>query len=122
MTLFYKMSRMIRDRTGGIGDDIVIQGSRAAGTAIVSSDIDIAIRVSSEKFNELIKLYYKSPNPGTAAERTMLHSIKNGIIHSGECRLSSLRKDIEKILGMEVDISIIRIGGPFDASSFIQLP
>lgn len=78
---------MIRKETSSVGGDIVIQSSRATGTAAVSSDIDIAIRISSEKFNELIKLYYKSPNPGSSAEKTMLHSIKNGIIHSGECRL-----------------------------------
>jgi len=76
---FDKVSSMIRGKVGHISDDIVVQGSRAKGTAKTASDIDIAIRVPSEKFDELIQSSFskvKPPNPGSAKEKTMLHAIE----------------------------------------------
>ena len=51
-TKFKALSKIVRQyiQTLGLGDDIVIQGSRAKGTAKPTSDIDIGIRVSKEKF------------------------------------------------------------------------
>ncbi len=94
-----------------ISNDIVVQGSRANGTAKSTSDIDIAIRVPSDKFNELISKYFKTPNLGSAKECTMLHAIETGKIQTGEAKLSSLRKQLQDIFGMEVDASIIKQGG-----------
>ncbi|MGG3504886.1 nucleotidyltransferase domain-containing protein [Paenibacillus lautus] len=62
---------MIREKVGHISDDIVVPGSRAKGTAKPTSDIDIAIRVPAEKFDELIQSSFskvKPPNPGSAKE------------------------------------------------------
>lgn len=101
---------------------MVVQGSRAAGTAKPTSDIDFAVRVSPEKFDELIKSRFGTPNPGTAKERTMQHAIETGKIQAGEAGLRPLRKELEQLLGMEVDISIIRRGGPFDNPPTIPLP
>jgi len=49
----------------------------------------------------------------------MLHAIKTGKIQAGEAKLSGLRKQLQDIFGIEVDISIIQEGGPFDNPPFI---
>ncbi|RAT95814.1 hypothetical protein ASG16_021125 [Brevibacillus sp. Leaf182] len=121
---FDKVSSMIRENVGHISDDIVVQGSRAKGTAKPTSDIDIAIRVPAEKFDELIQNSFskvKPPNPGSAKEKTMLHAIETGKIQSGEAKLSRFREQLQQELGMDVDISIIKIGGPFDNPPFTPL-
>jgi len=41
---FSNASKLIRQKVGDISDDIVVQGSRAGGTAKATSDIDFAIR------------------------------------------------------------------------------
>ena len=121
---FEKVSSMIQDKVGHISDDIVVQGSRAKGTAKPTSDIDIAIRVPADKFDELIQSSFskvKPPNPGSAKEKTMLHAIETGKIQSGEAKLSKFREQLQQELGMDVDISIIKIGGPFDNPPFTPL-
>ena len=40
---FSNASKLLRDRVGDISNDIVVQGSRAKGTAKPTSDIDILI-------------------------------------------------------------------------------
>lgn len=105
---FDEASKLLRDSVGDISDDIVVQGSRASGTAKPTSDIDIAIKVTPEKFDELVNQYFKTPNPGSAKERTMLHAIETGKIQAGEAKLSGLRKLLQEIFGMDVDVSIIR--------------
>ena len=116
---FSNASKLLRDRVGDISNDIAVQGSRAKGTAKPTSDIDIALRVSGDKFDSLINQYFKTPNPGSAKERTMLHAIETGKIQAGEAKLSGLRKELQEIFGMEVDISIIKQGGAFDNPPFI---
>lgn len=49
----------------------------------------------------------------------MLHAIETGKIQSGEAKLKSLRLQLQDIFGMDVDISIIEIGGSFDNPPFI---
>ncbi|WP_425583676.1 nucleotidyltransferase domain-containing protein [Streptomyces macrosporus] len=105
-----------------MGGNIVVQGSRAGGTARPDSDIDFAIRVDSDKFDELIRERFGTPNPDSAKERTMLHAMDTGKIQAGEAGLRSLRKALEAQLGMEVDLSVIRRGGPFDNPPFIRVP
>jgi hypothetical protein len=118
---FNNASKLIKDKVGSISDDVVVHGSRANGTARADSDIDFAVRVSPEKFNELIKEKFKTPNPGSAKEDTMLHAIDTGKIQSGEAGLRGLRKELEGELGMEVHISVIKIGGPFDNGKTLPL-
>lgn len=67
-------------------------------------------------FVGLKKLISKFPKDKTPA---MLHAIKTGKIQSGEAGLRPLRKELEEIFGIEVDISIIKIGGEFDNPPFI---
>ena len=99
----------------GLGDDAFVMGSRAAGTAKPSSDIDIGIRVSPEKFNEEIERAFK--NSQNARARTKDVSVRDGRIQTGEAKLEKLRKEVANILGFDwrkVQISIIRQGGKFD--------
>ena len=99
----------------GLGDDAFVMGSRAAGTAKPSSDIDIGIRVSPEKFNEEIERAFKNARNDRADTRDV--SIADGRIQTGEAKLRTLRQEIADILGFDkkdVQISIIKKGGKFD--------
>jgi predicted nucleotidyltransferase len=118
---FKLISTQIFAEVGYISDDVVIQGSRASGVAKLSSDVDIAIKVSPEKFDQLILEKFGKPNPGSARYRTMEYSIKNGIIQTGEARLRGLRDELEKILNLDVDLSIVKKGGEFDKGAQIPL-
>lgn len=117
---FSDVSKALVEKLGALSKDVVVQGSRAEGTAKSGSDIDIAILVSPEKFNELIKQFFGTPNKGSANERTMLKAEETGKIQSGEAKLTSFRIALEKQLGMSVDISIIKADGRFDNG--VQLP
>jgi hypothetical protein len=104
-----------------LGNDIHIQGSRAKGTAKPDSDLDVAIRVSPSRFEQFLVERFGVPNPGSAKEKTMKHAAATGKIQSGEAGLRSLRKILETDLGIEVDISVIREGGPFDQGPYLPL-
>ncbi|WP_026593050.1 nucleotidyltransferase domain-containing protein [Bacillus sp. UNC437CL72CviS29] len=67
-----------------------VQGSRAGGTAKLTSDIDIGVRVSKEQFEGHVKKYFGTPNPGSVKERTMLHALESGKIQAGEAKLRGL--------------------------------
>lgn len=69
---FIDLSATVRQKAGHIGDDIVVHGSRASGTARATSDIDIAIRIPGDKFDAFVKSRFGVPNLGSAKERTML--------------------------------------------------
>ncbi|MFG3295572.1 RHS repeat-associated core domain-containing protein [Streptomyces sp. NPDC048179] len=120
--MFDEVGRTVRAGAGHLGDNIVVQGSRAAGTARADSDLDLAIRVSPQQFDELITRRFKTPNPGSAKERTMLWAIQTGKIQAGEAGVSGVRRTLEAQLGMDVDLSVIRQGGPFDNPPFIEVP
>ena len=85
----------------GLGDDIYVQSSRSGGTAGPNSDIDIAIRVSPERFREIINdpalSRLSSPNPGSALDRTSTESLVEGRIQTGEARLGNLRDSLEHL-------------------------
>jgi hypothetical protein len=76
----------------------------------------------SEAFDEAIKTRFGIPNLGSAKERTMLHAIETGKIQAGEAGLRGLRKTVEAIIELDVDISLVRIGGPTDNGTWIKLP
>jgi hypothetical protein len=110
---------IVREGTEHIGGQAAVHGSRAAGTAGPGSDIDFAVRVGSERFDELLAERFGSPNPGSAKERTMQRAAQTGKIQAGEAGLSRLRRLLEAQLDMDVDLSIIRRDGPFDNPPFI---
>ncbi len=122
-TQFKNLSEAVtqKAKTMGLEGDIVVHGSRATDTARPNSDIDIAIRLPKDKFDNFLKQRFKTPNPGTAKEKTMLHAIKTGKIQAGETGLSQLRRHLESELGMEVDVSVVLKDGPFDKGPVIPL-
>ncbi|WP_343074325.1 nucleotidyltransferase domain-containing protein [Chitinivorax tropicus] len=116
-SLFDKVSARIRGVASekGLGDDIFVMGSRAGGTAKAGSDLDIGIRVSPEKFDELISTFFKNSQNAKAKTRDV--SIRDGRIQTGESGLRGLRNEIASDLDMpkdKIQISIIRSGGVFD--------
>jgi hypothetical protein len=119
---FRHAAETLHARVSHIGDDIVVQGSRAAGTARPTSDIDFGVRVDSDRFDALIAQRFGTPNPGSAKERTRLHAIRTGKIQAGEAGLSRVRRDLEQQLDMDVDLSVIQRDGPFDNRPFIGVP
>ena len=118
---FENLSRRVRAGVADWSEDICVHGSRVAGTYRADSDLDIAIRVTPAKFDELVRECFGTPNPGTAKERTMQHAREIGKIQSGEAGLRSLRRELELDLKLPVDISVVRIGGPFDKGPFLAL-
>jgi hypothetical protein len=114
-------SAVLRKGTAHIPGEVAVHGSRAAGKAKKASDLDVALRVSEDAFNTVLAKRFKNVNPGSAKWRTMEHARKTGKIQAGEAGLRPIRIELEKLLGMEVDISVIRIGGDFDVGPFVPL-
>lgn len=125
MSQFEDASQLVHARAAGLGlgDDIFVHGSRASGSARVTSDLDIGIRVSPEQFDNFLNTQsrLRNPNPGSSLADTRQYAIENGLIQRGEARLSPLGKQLEKLLGLDVDISVIRAGGNFDKGPYIPL-
>ncbi|SDT81909.1 RHS repeat-associated core domain-containing protein [Streptomyces sp. TLI_053] len=119
---FAEAAEQLRAHPRGQEGDLVVQGSRAAGTARPDSDIDFAIRVDSDRFDQLIGECFGTPNPGSAKEKTRDRAAQSGKIQAGEAGMKGLRKLLARTLGMKVDLSVIRIGGPFDNPPFIGVP
>jgi hypothetical protein len=118
---FANLSAKVFAGAGHWGQDIRVQGSRAGGTARSDSDLDLAILVSPERFEQILHECFRNVNPNTAKARTMQRARETGKIQTGEAKLRSLRKALEADLGVEVDISIIREGGPFDQAPYLPL-
>lgn len=122
---FEEMSTLLRRRLketaqyGDLGDDIFVQGGRAAGKT--SGDIDLGIRVSAEKFNELIQARLKTLTPGSDTWKTLMVAKERGRIHAGEIGISGVRKEMQRLLGIDTDLSVILRGGPFDNPPFIPV-
>ena len=119
---FSEATEFLRPHVERIGGELVVQGSRAARTAKPESDIDFGILVEPPRFDELISERFGAPNPGSAKERTMRKAMETGKIQAGELGLSGVRRSLESQLGMDVDLSAIRRGGPFDNPPFIGAP
>ncbi|HST63627.1 MAG TPA: hypothetical protein VLM05_00440 [Mycobacteriales bacterium] len=111
----------IKSEVGELGDDIIVQGSRAGHSAKPTSDVDFGVRVDPDKFDDLVRQRFGNPNPGSAKERTMLHAMETGKIQAGEAGLRGLRRGLEQDLGKEVDLSIIRRGGAFDNEPWLPV-
>src|SRR5258708_2432522 len=111
---FREVSTRVRAKVADAECTMAVHGSRAAGTATDGSDLDIAILVDPERFAQIHARCFAPPSPGTAKERTMQHARQCGKIQAGEAGLRTLRRDLEKALGIEVDISIVMRGGAFD--------
>ncbi len=65
---FAVLSAKVRAVVAQTAEDIQVQGSRAAGTARPDSDLDIAIRVTPERFEEILCDRFGSPNAASEGE------------------------------------------------------
>jgi len=122
---FQEISSLIRQRTLQYGNDIRVQGSRAACNAKPDSDIDIAIRVTTEDFfrilNDPALSRLSNPNSGSALERTRRRAVEQGRILIDFNRLGRLAKEVESILCIKTQIAIVEIGKDFDQGPWINL-
>lgn len=118
---FAALSARVRAAVAHLSDDVQVHGSRAAGTAGPDSDLDIAIRIAPDRFEQFLAERFGTPNHGSARERTLQHARQTGKIQAGEAGLRALRRALEAELFMPVDISVVRLGGPFDQGPFIPL-
>jgi hypothetical protein len=120
-TQWNEAARVVRAEASHLGDDVVVQGSRAGWSARPTSDIDFGIRVDPDRFDELVRQRFGSPNPGSSKERTMLQSFARGRLHTRESGLRGVRGQLSTIFEQDIDISIIRRGGPFDNEPWLPL-
>jgi hypothetical protein len=119
---FSAMSQQLRAAAGKYGNDIRVHGSRASGAGLGDADLDIAIRVEEERFNQILKDRFKAPNPGSQKESTMQWAIKTGKIQRGELGLSGVGKEVGRDLAIKkIDISVVKIGGATDNGPWIPL-
>jgi hypothetical protein len=119
---FTKLSRLLRSRVSHIGDDLFVHGSRARGAASASSDLDIGIRVSANKFEDLVRTRQRTLQPGSRRYNDLERALETGKLPSGDVGLRSLRRELEGELSMDVHLSVIRAGSSFDQRPFIPIP
>jgi hypothetical protein len=101
----------------GYGDDIFVMGSRSGGTAKAGADFDFGVRVSPERFDEILAQRFGTPNAGSAKARALTQATDRGRIFAGEAGLSPTRDSIARMLHIpekKVQLTIIRSGGKFD--------
>lgn len=118
------------DRTGDLGGDIFVHGSRGRGTAASDADLDIGIRVSSQRFDQLIQIRLANVKVGGAKWKTLQRALERGRLHQGEAGISGISREIQRLINEEmglgftkgVQVTIIREEGPFDEGPFIPLP
>jgi predicted nucleotidyltransferase len=117
------------DRTGDLGSDIFVHGSRGSGTAAVDADLDIGIRVSAERFDQLIQDKLARVKEGGDKWETLREALRQGRLHAGEAGISGIRKEIQRLINEEmnlgfakgVQVTVIREAGPFDQGPFMPL-
>ncbi len=63
-------------RTGDLGDDIFVHGSRARGTAAPDADLDIGIRVSAEQFKQMVQGRLESVKEGGDKWKTLQRALE----------------------------------------------
>jgi hypothetical protein len=116
-------------RTGDLGDDFFVHGSRGSGTAAADADLDIGIRVSAARFDQLIQERVARVRPGSDKWETLQEAARQGRLHAGEAGISGVRKEIQRLINEEmnlgfakgVQVTVIREAGPFDQGPFIPL-
>ena len=85
-------------RTGELGDDIFVHGSRGRGTAGADADLDIGIRVSAERFDQLIQDRLAQVKQGGDKWETLQEAVRQGRLHAGEAGISGIRKEIQRLI------------------------
>jgi hypothetical protein len=116
-------------RTGDLGDDLFVHGSRGRGTAASDADLDIGIRVSADTFDHLLQVRLARVKQGGDRWETLQRAREQGRLHAGEAGISGIRREIQRLINEEmglgfargVQITVIREAGPFDQGPFIPL-
>lgn len=116
-------------RTGDLGDDIFVHGSRGRGTAAPEADLDIGIRVSAARFDQLIGDKLVRVKQGGDKWETLKRALERGRLHQGEAGISGVSREIQRLINEEMDlgftkgvqVTVIREAGPFDQGPFIPL-
>lgn len=124
-----ELLRQEASRTGDFGDDIFVHGSRARGTAAVDADLDIGIRVSVERIEQLVQSRLARVTAGGNRWRTLQRALQRGRPHQGEAGISGISREIQRVINDEmclgftngVQVSVICKAGPFDQGPFIPL-
>lgn len=98
----------------GYAGDVKVHGSRVGGSPRVDSDFDFAIRVTPEEFDRIAQARLATLKPGGNRWDTIQHGINVGKLQRGEIGLRAVGKQMQEMLGVDIDISVIRIGGEFD--------
>jgi hypothetical protein len=111
---------LIRTRAGHYGDDVIVQGSRAGWSARAASDIDIGLRVSADRFEQILRDRFGDPVTADWAGQ-LDRCREKGIVHARRAGMRALGAELESILGCKVDISVIRHGSRFDQEPWLPL-
>lgn len=114
-------------RTGDLGDDIFVHGSRGSGIAATDADLDIGIRVSAGRFDQLIRERLARVAGGGDRCKTLQRAIQQGRLHQGEAGISGVSREVQRLINEEmglgftkgVQVTIIREAGPFDQGPFL---
>ncbi|MFL6127949.1 MAG: WXG100 family type VII secretion target [Mycobacteriales bacterium] len=107
----------IRAEAGHLGDDVVVQGSRAGHSAGAGSDVDFGIRVAPERYAELVRECF---DPVRNAE-AMRNAAERGRIFWRRAGLKELHDGLRDDLGRRVDLAIIERGGLFDGEPWLRV-
>ena len=99
---------------------MIVQGSRAGYSIRPGSDIDIGLRVSPERFEQVLRDRFGDPVSAEFAG-LMADCRRKGIVHVRRAGLLPLRKELEPILDCKIDLSVIRRGGSFDREPWLPI-
>lgn len=128
--------------SGGVA--VPLDGAAIQGSAVYHAsprDIDVALLVNQEQFDQLIEQSFANQvakvrargidplrmvmsDATSAAERTLANAVIKGIIKRDDVvpRLSAVRRLLEIVAGIDVDLSVVRRGGEFDHGPYISIP
>ncbi|MDQ3367188.1 MAG: DUF4157 domain-containing protein [Myxococcota bacterium] len=120
-------------------NEVVVQGS--AVHKVDAKDIDIAIMVKPDDFNKLIEQSFPkevakvrargvdpftmtAANATSSAEKTLAHAVTTGKITRDKVKpkLSDVRRATATAVGKDIDLSVIKKGGPFDRGPYFPFP
>ena len=124
---FARVARQIARQHGLPPGDLVVHGSRAAGTLPVSydktHDVDIALRVDRQQFFEAARDVLAHTPPGTKLFRQRQRRIKKGLITSFDLGSAFGQSKAEAFhdVPYTVDYSVILKDSSFDNGPFIPL-
>jgi hypothetical protein len=124
---FSSVSRVLRRELSDVSDDIVIQGSRASGRAGTFSDLDIAVKVSPERFDKIVEDRFTGNIPKSRLDR-LGPAVKDGRIFARDAGIVQVRNKVAKVLNIsnklakqQIQITIVKKGGNFDNGTQIPI-